>query len=169
MLALARQGSSTRRNVDRWRNRLDRSHGVGSGDSSKESSRERGVFLRARELTMEEQQCRRNGITQQWMNKGITHCCLFATGEQFAQRKRESFAVVRLFDYCGSVVFCFCACASCENNGGGTCQDQAFPSCLCRPCRLVLQIGRDFCRGQAVNMQNAWVLCRRWFRLSQPV
>ena len=51
----------------------------------------------------------------------------------------------------------------------GTCQDQAVPSCSCRLCGLALQMGRDFCRGQAVNVQNAQVLCRRWSRLSQSV
>ena len=74
MLALARQGSATR-NVDRQRNRLDRSHDAGSGNSSKEFQRERSCVRKGSNNGGKEQQCGHNGVTQQWMNKGIAHCC----------------------------------------------------------------------------------------------
>ena len=107
-------------------------------------------------------------VNQQWMNKG--HHLLLLVCNRTIVCTEEACELFSWLDCCHCLVtLLFCACANCKNNGMGTCQDQAVPSCLCRLCRLALQMGRDFCRGQAVNVWNAWVLCRRWFRLSQPV
>ena len=68
--------------------------------------------------------------TSSGLTKG-TYCYLFATGQSFAQMEAcELISLVKTVSEYLFITLLFCACANCEWNGMGTCQDQA----LCVGC-----------------------------------
>ena len=75
--------------------------------------------------------CKCGDSTSSGQAKG-THCHLFATGQLFAQKEVcKLISLLELLSVIGfSILLLFCACANCEWNGMGACQDQA----LCVGC-----------------------------------